>query len=187
MREFDRLYPSVERPLVRLHPVTGKMALLGDASAVSHIVGMTRDQTRAVFERITRLCEVPEYQLRLGWQSEGDVIIHDNYATMHRVVADFYHIPLESRLVENIGTLGFPQGHNVVLAPGSVEIDDSHNQHHEVQKQDRSLWNSSRLFSKNEESQAKVKTATKASGTSGGDQKGQQAEKFAGSNSNSRL
>ena len=52
--------------------------------------------------------EVPEYQLRLPWHSETDIVIFDNYVLCHRVVADFYNIPPESRLLENIPTKGYP-------------------------------------------------------------------------------
>ena len=54
---------------------------------------------------------MPEYQLRLPWLAEGDIMLFDNYAVEHRVVTDFYNIPAESRTLENIGTQGYPEAH----------------------------------------------------------------------------
>merc|ERR1719387_1664746 len=136
--------PPIERPVVRPHPVTGRLALKADPSYVSHIVGKSKEESDAILQRIARLCEVPEYQLRLAWQSEGDVIIFDNYSTCHRVVADFYNIPRESRTLENCPTKGYPSAFNV-LVPGA-EVDDSRNPHHEDLKLDRGSFSSSRLF-----------------------------------------
>lgn len=140
---LNELYPPVERPLVRPHPVTGKKALMASPAYASHIVGMTQEDSLALLQRIMRLCEVPEYQLRLPWQDEGDVIIMDNYVLHHRVVADFYNIPAESRLLENIATKGHPQLHNV-LCPGA-EI-QYRAVHHEVQQQQRSDWSSTKYM-----------------------------------------
>ena len=61
---------------------------------------------------------VPEYQLRLPWRQEGDVVIFDNYVVKHRVVADFYDIPPGSRALNNCGTRGYPHAQNV-LVPGT--------------------------------------------------------------------
>ena len=66
---------------------------MGDPGFVSHVVGMDRDESRQVFDRVKQLCSVPEYQLRIPWLAEGDVTIHDNYVVKHRVVADFYGLP----------------------------------------------------------------------------------------------
>lgn len=137
LAELNRIYPSIERPLARKHPVTGKTALIGaDPAYLSHIVGLSKEQRDEIVQRGSQLCEVPEYQLRLGWHSEGDVVIYDNYVVKHRVVADFYNIPPESRLLENIGTKGHPMAQNV-LRP-DAEIDDSHTKHNDDQKQGRS-------------------------------------------------
>lgn len=123
-RAVDADFPSVERPFVRRHPLTGKLALMGFKGAfASHIAGVSREQTWEIFRRAERLCEVPEYQLRVPWCAEGDVVIVDNYCVKHRVVADFYGIPPESRLFENIGTKGIPSSDNVVL-PAGQDIDE---------------------------------------------------------------
>merc|ERR1712093_766184 len=82
-------FPPIERPLVRPHPVTGRLALKGDPAYVSHVVGKSKADTVEILQRVARLCEVPEYQLRLPWKSEGDVIIFDNYVLCHRGAANW--------------------------------------------------------------------------------------------------
>lgn len=126
---LDRHYPSVERPFARRHPITGRVALLADLSFVSHVVGMSRAESKETLRRAMRLSEVPEYQLRLPWHAEGDVMIHDNLAVKHRVVADFYNIPPKSRMLQNISTKGYPDPQSNRLVPG-VEIDDAHYPYH---------------------------------------------------------
>lgn len=101
-------------------------------------------KTKEILQRITRLCEVPEYQLRLPWHNEGDVIIFDNYALCHRVVADFYDIPAESRLLENIGTKGYPSAHDVLVQ--NVGIDASRNPHHDHAPRGRGDYGTARYF-----------------------------------------
>merc|ERR1712118_217670 len=51
------------------------MALCAEPSYVSHIVGMSRAESLELLQRVMRLCEVPEYQLRLPWHSETDIVI----------------------------------------------------------------------------------------------------------------
>jgi len=144
LEQLDQDFPSIERPFVRRHPVTGRMALCAEPSYVSHIVGMSRAESLELLQRVMRLCEVPEYQLRLPWHSETDIVIFDNYVLCHRVVADFYNIPPESRLLENIPTKGYPQPLENLLVPG-VEI-DSHNPHQEEVKRGRAAFSSSNYF-----------------------------------------
>merc|ERR1711959_508515 len=103
IQKMDELYPSTERPLVRKHPVTGRLAAIAGPWVTSHIVDsanqrMSQEQTREIFLRLRRLCEGPEYQLRVSWRDPGTVIFYDNYAVYHRVVADFYQTPPESRM-----------------------------------------------------------------------------------------
>lgn len=119
---LNKMYPSIERPFARRHPISGKVALMADRAYASHVVGMSREESLELIKRTTQLCYVPEYQLRLGWRNEGDVVIFDNYALKHRVIADFYDIPPRSRHLENIGTKGYPCAHDV-LTPG-VELNE---------------------------------------------------------------
>lgn len=141
---LNKLYPPVERPLVREHPITKRKFIMGSPGYASHIVGMSREESLALLRKIMRLCEVPEYQLRLSWENEGDVVIFDNYGLHHRVVADFYHIPPRSRLLENIATKGYPSTQDV-LVPGE-EVDENRAVHHSVQKQTQTTWSSSQYL-----------------------------------------
>eukprot|EP00935_MAST-01C_sp_MAST-1C-sp1_P002567 g2567.t1 len=70
---LNALYPPVERPVVQAHPITGELALAADPAYVSHIVGLSPEESKTILERTTRLCDRPEYQLRLPWRSEGDI------------------------------------------------------------------------------------------------------------------
>lgn len=86
-REFESTYFETEHPVVEVHPETGERALLL-GHFVKQIVGLTGDESRALFrlfqDRVTRL----EHTTRWNW-SLGDVAVWDNRATQHYAVDDY--------------------------------------------------------------------------------------------------
>lgn len=85
--EFVSEYYETEHPVVRVHPETGKRALLL-GQFVKHFVGLGTTESATLFgllqARITKL----ENTIRWGWQP-GDLAIWDNRATQHYAVADY--------------------------------------------------------------------------------------------------
>ena len=80
--------PPVIHPVVRVHPTTGRPNLFVNPGFTSHIVGWSRIESdgllRLVYEHMTQ----PEFVLRHRWR-DGDVVIWDNWATMHYAVDDY--------------------------------------------------------------------------------------------------
>ncbi|MFR9753859.1 TauD/TfdA dioxygenase family protein [Nocardia sp. 004] len=74
-------------PVVRVHPETDEKALFVSPSRTSHILGMSRVESRRLldllYEQITR----PEYTVRFRW-APGSVAFWDNRCTAHIGVAD---------------------------------------------------------------------------------------------------
>ncbi len=80
-REWDAL-PPVQQPVVRVHPATGRKNLYGGRHA-SHIVGMPRDESRALLARLTQdACQAPRI-FRHHWRA-GDIAAWDNRCVLHR-------------------------------------------------------------------------------------------------------
>ncbi|MBY6680577.1 TauD/TfdA family dioxygenase [Rhodococcus sp. BP-316] len=85
--EFRSEYFEVEHPVVRVHPETGKRAILLGHFAKS-FPGLSSKEFRALFEllqdQVTRL----ENTIRWSWEL-GDIAIWDNRSTQHYAVSDY--------------------------------------------------------------------------------------------------
>jgi taurine dioxygenase len=85
--EFVRDRYETEHPVVRVHPETGKRALLL-GQFVKHFVGLSSTESATLFglfqARITKL----ENTIRWSWLP-GDLAIWDNRATQHYAVSDY--------------------------------------------------------------------------------------------------
>ena len=76
------------RPLIGVHPVTGRKFLNFNEAFVSHIVGLTMNESNALKTLLANHMNKPEVQVRWRWQV-GDLAMWDNRVTMHYAVADY--------------------------------------------------------------------------------------------------
>lgn len=76
------------RPLIDTHPVTGRPFLNFNEAFVTHIVGLTTNESNAMKMMLANHMNRPEDQVRWRWQ-EGDLAMWDNRVTMHYAVADY--------------------------------------------------------------------------------------------------
>src|SRR5260221_6643924 len=79
---------DVVHPLVRTHPETGRKALYLNPNRMEKIVGMDRDASDALLDRLTAHATQPRYQYRHKLR-RGDIVIWDNRCTMHKANADY--------------------------------------------------------------------------------------------------
>ena len=80
-RERDAL-PPVRQPVVRMHPATGRKNLYVGRHA-SHIIGMPREEGRALLDRLTEeACQAPRIFCH-HWRA-GDIVAWDNRCVLHR-------------------------------------------------------------------------------------------------------
>ena len=90
----DRLNESVQRfghnirPLIGTHPVTGHMFLNFNEAFVTHIVGLTTNDSNSLKTFLANHMNKPEDQVRWRWSS-GDLAMWDNRVTMHYALADY--------------------------------------------------------------------------------------------------
>lgn len=80
--EERRTLPPVHRPLVRVHPGSGRKALYL-ASHASHIVGWPVPDGRMLIRELIEHATQPQFVYTHRW-AIGDLIIWDNRCTMHR-------------------------------------------------------------------------------------------------------
>jgi taurine dioxygenase len=82
-KEQEGLYPAVEHPIVRTHPITGRKALYVNPQHGCGIVGMDQDSAMELLADLLDHATAPEFQYRHRWQ-RGDVVMWDQAATLHR-------------------------------------------------------------------------------------------------------
>ncbi len=81
-------FGHIIRPLIGVHPVTGRKFLNFNEAFVTHIKGLTTNQSNALRTYLANHMNRPEDQIRWRWQA-GDIAMWDNRVTMHYAVADY--------------------------------------------------------------------------------------------------
>jgi len=77
-----RALPPIRRPLVRVHPGSGRKTLYL-ASHIGDIVGLPTAEARILVRDLSEHATQPEFVHTHVWR-EGDLLIWDNRCTMHR-------------------------------------------------------------------------------------------------------
>jgi taurine dioxygenase len=86
---FDKLYPTVEHPVVRTHPETGRKALYVNAAFTRYIVGMEKGESDALLAHLYAQAAIPEYQCRFRWE-KNSIAFWDNRASQHYAASDYF-------------------------------------------------------------------------------------------------
>jgi taurine dioxygenase len=94
--------PSVEHPVVRTHPETGRKTLYVNRSFTLAIPDMEPDASKALLKRLYEQTAIPDLQVRFKW-SRNSVAFWDNRATQHYAVNDY--LP-HKRVVERVTVVG---------------------------------------------------------------------------------
>ena len=77
--------PPVTHPLVRRHPVTGRLSLFISPHTMEGVVGMDKREGRALLEELTAFAIQERFVYRHEWEKD-DVIMWDNRCLMHAVM-----------------------------------------------------------------------------------------------------
>jgi taurine dioxygenase len=86
-RQFASTIYRAEHPAVRVHPETGKRALLLGGFAL-RVVGYPSELSRSVIRTFQEAVTRPENTVRWHWR-EGDLAIWDNRSTQHCAIVDY--------------------------------------------------------------------------------------------------
>ena len=79
---------SVEHPVVRTHPETGRKSLFVNPGFTRSIKGLTTKESDALLAFLYDHMTTPEYIVRYRWE-EGDLGFWDNRTTMHYAIGDY--------------------------------------------------------------------------------------------------
>lgn len=80
--------PDVVHPLIRTHDETGQRAIYFNSNRTDRIVGLEREESDALLDRIHAHMTQARYQYRHAWRV-GDVLMWDNRSVIHSVNMDF--------------------------------------------------------------------------------------------------
>ncbi len=95
-------YPPVEHPVVRTHPETGRKLVFVNRFFTDRIVGLERDESDALIDRLARLAETVEYQCRFRWEPHS-VAFWDNRSVQHYASSDYWP---QRRVMERASIVG---------------------------------------------------------------------------------
>jgi alpha-ketoglutarate-dependent taurine dioxygenase len=79
---------SVEHPVVRTHPETGKRNLFVNPGFTIKIKGLSRRESDTLLTFLYAHMALPEYVVRYRWEA-GDIGFWDNRTTMHYAITDY--------------------------------------------------------------------------------------------------
>jgi taurine dioxygenase len=80
--------PTIEAPLVRVHPETGRKQIYANELYTQRILGLSRIASESILNILFDLVRSPDVQTRYQWD-QGSVLIWDNRTVQHRGVGDF--------------------------------------------------------------------------------------------------
>ncbi|HEV3226346.1 MAG TPA: TauD/TfdA family dioxygenase [Acidimicrobiales bacterium] len=95
-------HPTVEHPMVRTHPETGRKTLYVNVAFTRSIIGMEPVESEKLLQRLYRQSTIVDVQCRFRWRP-GSVAFWDNRATQHIVSNDF--LPA-GRVMERVTVVG---------------------------------------------------------------------------------
>jgi taurine dioxygenase len=96
-------YPRSEHPVVTRHPDSGRKVLYVNAGFTSHIVGLSRAESRALLDLLFRhIDSTPRLYCRVQWRP-NTLTFWDNRCTQHHAVWDYHP---HSRTGERVSVLG---------------------------------------------------------------------------------
>ena len=102
LQDYERRYPPVVHPVVRVHPVTDRKVLFVNPQFTIAIKDMDERESAALLETLFHQALIPEYQFRLHWQPHM-IAFWDNRSVQHYAVHDYYP---QRRVMERVTITG---------------------------------------------------------------------------------
>jgi taurine dioxygenase len=81
--------PSVEHPVIRTHPISGKKSIFVNSLFTVRIKGMLPKESRVLLDFLYSHVTTPEYTCRFNWEPNS-VAFWDNRITQHKPVNDYW-------------------------------------------------------------------------------------------------
>ena len=95
-------FPPATHPVVRTHPETGKRSIYTNRVFVSHIEGLSPEESWEIIQYLERQIMNPSVQCRIRWDVDT-FVMWDNRAVQHFATNDYWP---ETRQVERVTVMG---------------------------------------------------------------------------------
>lgn len=95
-------FPPARHPVIRTHPETGQRSIYTNRAFVSHIEGVSAEESAEILGRLERRIMDPSVQCRVRWDVDT-FVMWDNRAVQHYATDDFHP---ETRHVERVTIVG---------------------------------------------------------------------------------
>lgn len=95
-------FPAAHHPVVRTHPETGQKSIYTNRAFVSHIEGVSAEESDEILRHLERRIMDPSVQCRIRWEVDT-FVMWDNRAVQHYATDDFHP---ETRHVERVTIVG---------------------------------------------------------------------------------
>ncbi len=89
LRHFEKLYPPITHPVVRVHPVTGRKLIYVSRAFTLRIKDMDEEEGQMILDFLYRRTLRHEYHYRHRWRA-GHVVFWDNRSVQHSALHDYY-------------------------------------------------------------------------------------------------
>jgi taurine dioxygenase len=108
IRARKRAAEKPEHPLVLTHPITGRKSLYAISGTPIGIVGMDDDAALALLDQLKQHALQPQFRIEAK-AGRGDILIWDNFATLHSATPiEYSHDDGKRRVLLRISTVGLP-------------------------------------------------------------------------------
>jgi taurine dioxygenase len=101
--EQRRRRPPVDHPVFLTHPITGRKVLYANPGYTMKINGLAPRESDEMLDFLFKHQLQQKYRYTFTW-TEGDLLIWDNFGTLHRAIADYG--PDEHRLMRRCQVMG---------------------------------------------------------------------------------
>jgi alpha-ketoglutarate-dependent taurine dioxygenase len=101
-KEEEAAMPPVWQPMLRKHPVTGRISVYISPIYNDEVEGLEPAQARQLIQDLTGIAAEPRFVYCHRW-SPDDVVMWDNRCTMHQVTP---HDPRERRVMHRTTIVG---------------------------------------------------------------------------------
>lgn len=81
--------PPVKHPVIQTHPESGKKVIFVNSLFTTHIIGMTKKESRAVLDFLFEHITTPEFTCRFNWEPNC-IALWDNRSTQHKPINDYF-------------------------------------------------------------------------------------------------
>ncbi|MFT4198390.1 MAG: TauD/TfdA family dioxygenase [Pseudoxanthomonas sp.] len=88
-KDFDRVYPRNDHPVVITHPESGRKALFFNPQYVTRINGVSELESRMLYDFLSAHCGDARFQVRFRWRPHS-LAFWDNRCTHHLAIWDYY-------------------------------------------------------------------------------------------------